>query len=168
MPYIITVRTPRHDPLYEYGEWVAESHRAVATLQDARDACIDACPGEMLPGEAGRFALQIVALGDQGGTVGPFADGLKLEVRPVAWSVLCGMVGQGGSSQDPEVWQPEVIDAYNATPDWGATALRLWTEGKTVREIAEAVDRPISEVSPFLGQRTAAAVNDALRGGGWK
>lgn len=57
-------------------------------------------------------------------------------------------------------------------PEWGSRALRLWAEGKTVREIAEEVDRPIAEVSPFLGQRTWAAVyeatQNAMRAGGYR
>lgn len=53
-------------------------------------------------------------------------------------------------------------------PDWHGTAVHMWANGSTPREIAEAVDHPLPEVQEYLAQATYAAVDLALKGGGWK
>lgn len=85
MPYIVTTLSPCHPP--EAGHDV--SRRAVATLNEARGAVIQAipeeCPG-LIPAKAIAVATQIAHLSEIGGTVGPLPGGTVIEVTPTTIS----------------------------------------------------------------------------------
>lgn len=115
MPYIITTTTP--DPGRRLpGRWDRRGHtitrRAVATPEGAQEAAGLAI--HMLPGQISPQSLrQVLALGEEGGTVGPLHDGTVIEVKRVTTDALMGHVRmrEGG------VPLAEVIDAYNAAQE---------------------------------------------------
>lgn len=115
MPFIITTSHAMLPGTTGMPVGGGDTRIAVATLGDAAEYIDGTLPEEIgAPKVCIAIAKQIVALDEAGGTVGPLPDGTTIEVEPVLWSSLCGALGRGGISQDPTIWQPEIIDGYNA------------------------------------------------------
>lgn len=93
MPYIITTQWPSHDPS---GKWhyIVKSRRAVATLDEARQAVFPH------------------ALPESGGTVGPLPDGTVIEVGPASEREMLDVIGVKFAVTAHD--STSVIDAYNA------------------------------------------------------
>jgi hypothetical protein len=106
VPFLITTELyrPNTEEVSVYGGTVA-----TATL-DGKDVW-NAFYETSLQGND-RAVEAISKLPDAGGTI-DLPDGTRITVEPVKWSWLCGMVGSGGSSHEPHVWQPEILTRYN-------------------------------------------------------
>jgi len=85
MPYIITTATPlRGEPVHEPLDRITRT--AVATLEEAREACYDVLiklDNDPAPYFDAHFAVD--NMDDSGGSVGPLPDGTVIEVRPTTW-----------------------------------------------------------------------------------
>lgn len=103
MPYIVTTTTPVevadfNDPL------PVESHVAVATLDEARDAAIEATGGAFSVAEHNAILAAVAAFTAEGGTVGPLPDGTTIAVEPAGWDRL----------RDESGWRRAAVVAFNA------------------------------------------------------
>jgi hypothetical protein len=114
MPYIVT--TKRQDQHFaEVAEY--ESRRAVATLEEARQAAWRAHP---LFGTTNGYAMMkardeiTLAFPDSGGTVGPLPDGTVIEVKPISWDDLRDEIPGPLPRAEGQTRQSAILDAYNA------------------------------------------------------
>lgn len=89
MPYIVTTKGPVRLPFRDQDEMVIISRRAIATLADARKACLEMvrpAAREAARGPAGSpigdVCLSLMRNDWSGGTVGPLPDGTLIEVEP--------------------------------------------------------------------------------------
>jgi hypothetical protein len=110
MPYKIQHVGPREHAGSRAGLENTLSERVVDDLHDEREV-YNALYGTAISDKLG-VAEQIAMMKDGGG-VRALPDGTHVNVVHITWSTLCGIVGHGGSSQDPAVWQPEIIESYN-------------------------------------------------------
>lgn len=106
MPYIITTAVPWGVPIEGLDRCAVYSERAVATLDEARQAAKDALPATAPLS----LHFQCEDLTEQGGTVGALPDGTAIEVERVSDDTLSRMVGT--DPLDAEPWT--VIEAFNA------------------------------------------------------
>jgi hypothetical protein len=79
------------------------SHRAVATLEEARQIV-----AAKLPTDASVYDL---GLPDSGTVTLP--DGTVIEVEPVLWHTLAAIVGEDGYRYRGEHQHAEILDAFN-------------------------------------------------------
>jgi hypothetical protein len=127
MPYIITTTQPcvcteaddpndhRKDCPHWYGH-DGVSRRAVATLDEAREAAFEAMatvPRYWL-NDAVQVGDAIRAVLDQGGTVGPLPDGTVIEVERVDWGVIAGRDWLPKVPPISDRVTRKILDAYNA------------------------------------------------------
>jgi hypothetical protein len=117
MPYIITTTHDREP------DWPGEqTRRAVATLEEAREAAKDALPASA---NLSRH-FEAEDLPESGGTIGPLPAGTVIAVRLCGWSELHrAATGQGLdflTGLDHSTQHAAIIDAYNARQ--GATVPR--------------------------------------------
>jgi hypothetical protein len=129
MPYIITTRRRESLGWRPTGEvesakvWEVKSRRAVATLDEAREAAhgiVNRAPAgraEQYTSSPGRDAM---TLPESGGTVGPLPDGTIIEVAPVGRDDLFATLVpvQNRNTASARYWPAErLIDAYNAVQE---------------------------------------------------
>lgn len=127
-PFIVTTKRPQgsYDSVSEPGR----VRRAVATLESqgalpeqvgVKELLYDAVIGSNRPevcprlslstDECLRFNVQIEALTESGGSIGPLPDGTTIQVEPMSWvDILCtlGRTNLSANSKD------EILAAYNA------------------------------------------------------
>jgi hypothetical protein len=111
-PYIVTTKKPA---VQTHVEGMTETHghrldrRAVATLDEAKDAVIDAAPEDSIgkPAEVALLAAEIAHLPEQGGTVS-LPDGTVSEVEHASWDDLVGPNGWNAHST-----VDDVVAAFN-------------------------------------------------------
>lgn len=106
-PYIVTVTTAERvrpdSPLREG----IQTRRAVATLDEAREACIDAGHPRGMDGWK---------LPESGGTVGPLPDGTTIEVRETDAAELGTALGMS-SHEVLSRTDDELVAAFNAAQE---------------------------------------------------
>lgn len=115
-PYIVTTK---HEGRYP-GALHPQSRRAVATLEEAREAANDAV-GSRMPEHRADVGDYIDAMADAdnlpeaGGTVGPLPDGTVIEVSALTWIDLWAASGIGaeGLWHGTEERRQQIIDAFN-------------------------------------------------------
>lgn len=122
MPYVITTRNtdPRQRMAVEpNGRWTdVTSRRAVATLDEAREAARETIYRQEMSGRANdpqfvKVAREFHRIDDEGGTVGPLPDGTVIEVE---WVTLAAMAGSPVANYNP-AHTAEIIDAFNAAQE---------------------------------------------------
>lgn len=122
MPFIVTTMLRGGRDGFQANHEVV-SRRAVATLDEARSACVDALPEDIgLPREVAMLAAQIRGLAASGGKVGPLPDGTVIEVRSHAWYEIATQAGivEAGllgayAERDPEGPSAQkILAAFNA------------------------------------------------------
>lgn len=84
MPYIIARQYPCPVGL----AMRPQKLHAVATLDEARAAAVEATGGACTIAEHNRTLDQAAAITDHGGTVGPLPDGTMIKVERVGWNKL--------------------------------------------------------------------------------
>jgi hypothetical protein len=119
MPYVITTKGPSTIPGVGTLREAVESRRAVATLEEASEACceiIDAIPGIDDEHRHDPKLQPAYRLSECGGTVGPLPDGTVIEVERVSWLTLSSRVpdtDQAAGWLMFNEWD-KVLDAFNA------------------------------------------------------
>jgi hypothetical protein len=82
MPFIVTTKS-RYNGANDLGYSAVVSRQAVATLEEARRACLGALDAAHLHGSPVTVYRDAVDLPESGGTVGPLPDGKVIEVLAV-------------------------------------------------------------------------------------
>ena len=122
MPYVITTTADDPHVGVPMGERVTVARRAVATLDDARDA-VASYVGDYDAGSfnahcrADDIESQVAAVAGSGGTIGPLPDGTVIEVQRVCWGWIIGCAEDLGIDTDAvyaDHGDIGIMDAYNA------------------------------------------------------
>lgn len=116
MPFVITTKRPQSQ-IEPQITWHV-SRVAVATLEEARQACIkivqpyaDAESKTVALGPVARICLSLMRKDWSGGTVGPLPDGTTIEVEAISWADLRE---SAGLDRDGFTLDTQTIAAFNA------------------------------------------------------
>lgn len=124
MPFIVTTKRPLMDPPLRSDGFEVASRRAVATLEEARDAIRKFMEDRFTYGR--RYFPDADALIDSGGTVGPLPDGTVIEVKPSTWlqlAIAAGMRAAGLAAAYAER-RPSGINARRIIVEFDAREAR--------------------------------------------
>lgn len=120
MPYVVTTGKRFNDTDSGIGGVQVESRRAVATIEDARNAAdailADHSDGAQLMAWAA-ISAEVPNLPEAGGKVGPLPDGTMVEVEPVALADIWQAIRPDPPNDSPLPSTDEIIAAYNATQE---------------------------------------------------
>lgn len=111
-PFIVTTRQIQPGTTLRENKPIM-SH-AAATIEQARQFAereIEGTPA--LAVDEVRLLREAGDLTDAGGTVGPLTDGTVIEVRPVEWNALRGLVGLPAIHTMNDGTDQETLDAFN-------------------------------------------------------
>lgn len=123
---------------------------AVATLEDAREECVQSCPEEMKPRVAVELGKQIAALTVAGGTI-PLPDGGRVTVEPRTWLYLILNGGAHWADPETEGGRAAILAAWNER--FGRGEHNTSTAGNTAADASGEADAMPTQPPWEVGQK---------------